>query len=264
MINTINNTIAPDTCTGSNHSIRQLRGKSKGQAIVAFLLALALLFVMFISAFEIAMYGNMDWYRRTYERHDIFSELDMEMEDVMYVTKEMMAYLRGNREDLFVTTTVGGQEVSFFGEQERFHMWEVMLLFIGGLRLRMLAIGFIIIAFVILIGTKAKLTRLLPRAFLFALGTVMAFCLFLVMAFLIDFNHAFLIFHEIFFDNDYWLFDPATSYMIRMLPEGLFYDMIMRVLAIYGIFLLVTCGASILAICKTKRRSSCPTLEEST
>ena len=40
-------------------------------------------------------------------------------------------------------------------------------------------------------------------------------------------------FHHIFFDNDLWLFDPATDYMIRMLPEGLFYDMVMRIGAIF-------------------------------
>ena len=32
-----------------------------------------------------------------------------------------------------------------------------------------------------------------------------------------------------FFDNDLWIFDPAEDYMIRMLPEGLFADMVMRI-----------------------------------
>ena len=40
---------------------------------------------------------------------------------------------------------------------------------------------------------------------------------------------SFTLFHEIFFTNDLWLFDPATDYMIRMLPEGFFYDMVMRI-----------------------------------
>ena len=44
-----------------------------------------------------------------------------------------------------------------------------------------------------------------------------------------DFTKYFTIFHEIFFTNDLWLFDPATDYMIRMLPEGFFYDMVMRI-----------------------------------
>ena len=44
-----------------------------------------------------------------------------------------------------------------------------------------------------------------------------------------DFNAVFTLFHEIFFDNDLWIFDPATDYMIRMLPEGFFYDFVFRI-----------------------------------
>ena len=29
----------------------------------------------------------------------------------------------------------------------------------------------------------------------------------------------FAFFMKIFFDNDQWMFDPATDYMIRMLPD---------------------------------------------
>ena len=43
-----------------------------------------------------------------------------------------------------------------------------------------------------------------------------------------------------FFTNDLWLFDPETDYMIRMLPEGFFYDMVMRIGACFvgGLILL--------------------------
>ena len=34
---------------------------------------------------------------------------------------------------------------------------------------------------------------------------------------------------SLFFTNDLWLFDPSTDLMIRMLPEGFFYDMVMRI-----------------------------------
>ena len=57
---------------------------------------------------------------------------------------------------------------------------------------------------------------------------------FLAIAFAVDFTRCFTIFHEIFFTNDLWIFDPATDYMIRMLPEGFFADMVAR---IGGIFL---------------------------
>ena len=63
--------------------------------------------------------------------------------------------------------------------------------------------------------------------------------LLLGIACLSDFNAVFVQFHHIFFDNDLWLFDPAEDYMIRMLPEGLFYDMVMRIGAIFVAGLIV-------------------------
>jgi len=38
----------------------------------------------------------------------------------------------------------------------------------------------------------------------------------------IDFERAFILFHKIFFSNDYWVFDPATDPVITILPERYF------------------------------------------
>lgn len=38
----------------------------------------------------------------------------------------------------------------------------------------------------------------------------------------IDFDSVFLIFHKLFFSNDYWIFDPETDPVINILPEAFF------------------------------------------
>ena len=38
----------------------------------------------------------------------------------------------------------------------------------------------------------------------------------------LDFNRYFVLFHEIFFDNDLWILDPQTSILIRMVPLNFF------------------------------------------
>ena len=78
------------------------------------------------------MYSDFGVYQREYEKYDVLSDLDMTMDDVMHVTHEMMAYLRGEGDTLSVITTVEGEEQDFFNEQDRFHMAEVRDLFIGG------------------------------------------------------------------------------------------------------------------------------------
>ena len=210
------------------------------------ILSLALLFIVFITSFQVAMYGDMDWYRRAYERYDVLSQVDMTMDDLMFVTEEMMEYLINNREELVVYTTIGGEYKDFFGPQERFHMWEVQVLFLGGLELRYISIIILLASLVVLLWTKANLKRILPRSFWITLGGFTATTITLALIFYFNFSRAFVIFHEIFFDNDYWIFNPRYSYMIRVLPERLFYDMIMRVLGIFGISVLILLAISIL------------------
>ena len=216
------------------------RGRENGlRKAAALTAAFALIFAALITSFEIAMYADFDIYRKEYEKYDVLTQLDMTMEDAMYVTREMMAYLRGDREELSVMTTVEGKEQDFFNEQDRFHMGEVRELFIGGLDLRLGACAIAVGCLVLLVFSRADLGRILPWAYRRALAVCAAAVLLLGAACMIDFNAVFVQFHHIFFDNDLWLFDPAEDFMIRMLPEGLFYDMVMRIGGIFAGFLIL-------------------------
>ena len=105
------------------------------------ILGFSIIAALLITSFEIAMYADFDVYQREYEKYDVLSDLDMTMEDVMYVTHEMMDYLRGEGDTLSVMTTVEGKEQDFFNEQDRFHMAEVRTLFIGGLNKRNVSVA---------------------------------------------------------------------------------------------------------------------------
>lgn len=219
----------------------------KLQWAAGILLSFSVIAILLISSFEIAMYADFSVYQREYEKYDVLDDLDMKMEDVMYVTEEMMAYLRGDRDTLSVITTVEGQEQDFFNEQDRFHMGEVRDLFIGGLNIRTGAVVTALICLAFLIASKACLKKILARSYQIALGITGAAVIFIGAAALIDFNAVFVQFHHIFFDNDLWLFDPAEDYMIRMLPEGLFADMVLRIGHLFVGSLLILLIISVLA-----------------
>lgn len=197
------------------------------------ILGFSIIVALLITSFEIAMYSDFDVYRQEYEKYDVLSDLDMTMDDVMYVTHEMMDYLRGEGDTLSVMTTVEGKEQDFFNEQDRFHMGEVRDLFIGGLNIRLGACAAAVLCVLFLLFTRADIKKIIPRSYRIALGVTGAAVLLIGIAAVVDFNTVFVQFHHIFFDNDLWIFDPAEDYMIRMLPEGLFYDMVMRIGAIF-------------------------------
>ena len=203
------------------------------------ILGFSVIATLLITSFEVAMYSDFDVYRNEYEKYDVLSDLDMSMDDVMYVTHEMMDYLRGEGDTLSVITTVEGREQDFFNEQDRFHMGEVRDLFIGGLNIRIGACVAAVLCIIFLIITRADMRKIIPRSYWIALGVTGAAVLLIGIAAVVDFNAVFVQFHHIFFDNDLWIFDPAEDYMIRMLPEGLFYDMVIRIGAIFVVSLVV-------------------------
>lgn len=203
------------------------------------ILGFSVIAALLITSFEIAMYADFDVYRQEYEKYDVLSDLDMTMDDVMYVTHEMMDYLRGEGDTLSVMTTVEGQEQDFFNEQDRFHMGEVRDLFIGGLNIRLGACAAAVLCILFLVITRADIKKIIPGSYWITLGVTGAAVLLIGIAAVVDFNAVFVQFHHIFFDNDLWIFDPAEDYMIRMLPEGLFYDMVMRIGAIFVVSLVV-------------------------
>lgn len=214
------------------------------------IVSLTAIVVLLITSFEIGIYSDFEWYEKEYEKYDVLTDLEMEMEDVMDVTHEMMSYLRGDRENLEVNTVVDGEEREFFNDREKSHMVDVRNLFLGGLDLRMAAGTIAIVALLILVFTKADWKKILPQSFLIGLGSFIVLAGAIGVLIATDFNKYFVLFHEIFFENDLWLLDPDTDLMIRMLPEGFFFDMVVRIGSIFIILLIVFIVISIFVLCK--------------
>lgn len=221
--------------------------------VIGMIFSFSLIAALLFTSCEIAIYSDFDVYEREYEKYDVLSELDMTMDDAMYVTHEIMDYLRGDRETLSVVTDVDGKRQDFFNQQDRFHMSEVRGLFLGGMAIRAGACVSMVVCIILLLLMKADVRRILPSSYLIALAAVgLSLAVAGVMA-LVDFNAVFVMFHHLFFDNDLWIFDPAEDYMIRMLPEGLFADMAARIGVIFAAGLVILLILSIAARRFSKR-----------
>lgn len=214
----------------------------KLENVVAFLAMVLLIFTILISSFQLAIYGDSEYkfYRTEYEKYDVTSSLGMKLEDVMKVTVQMMDYLIDREEELSITTMVEGKEQDFFNEQDRLHMADVKVLFLGGLKLRNWAAVVALALVAVLILRKADLGSVLFKGFIRAFVAVLIAAGIIGILFATDFTKYFTIFHEIFFTNDLWMFDPAEDYMIRMLPEGFFADMLLRIGVTFGALMAVT------------------------
>ncbi|ERJ12068.1 TIGR01906 family membrane protein [Haloplasma contractile] len=79
--------------------------------------------------------------------------------------------------------------------------------------------------------TKNKVLDYLKWSAMFLIGLPVA----LAFPFALDFNATFNKFHELFFTNDYWLFNPKTDPVINILPQTFFMHAAILILVILSI-----------------------------
>lgn len=217
---------------------------------------LLVIFALLITGFQLAVYGDSHYgfYKKEYEKYRVTDDLNMKIDNVMAVTEHMMAYLIGKEEKLSIVTDVDGEHQDFFNEQDRLHLADVRNLFLGGLKLRNYAVILATILMIVLMAKKADFRRLVPQGYLQALFVYLILAAILGVAMSIDFTSCFTLFHKLFFTNNLWIFDPETDYMIRMLPEGFFSDMVIRVGVIFIVLLAVPGVTAVVYSWKRKKK----------
>ena len=212
--------------------------------VLGILCGFALMIILLITSIEAVTYWTPGYYEKEYAKYGVLNDVHMEMDDLLDVTDEMMAYLRGSREDLHVPTIVDGQPREFFNDREIAHMEDVRGLFLGRLALRRISLGLIVACVILLLLLKADIRRVLPK--MICIGSALFFAVLAVLTGIIstDFNQYFIMFHHIFFNNDLWMLNPDTDLLINIVPEPFFMDTAARIAMTYGISVL-----AVFAIC---------------
>ncbi len=222
--------------------------------LLGILSAFCLMFTLLITSVEAVCYWTPGYFQHQYRKYHVLDSLpSMTMEDLLEVTDEMMDYLKGNREDLHVWTTMGGDSKEFFSEREIAHMEDVQGLFLSAIMLRRFCVLFIFLALVVIAATKGSIPDVLPKAIF--LGTLIFLGIAAAIGLIVstNFSKYFIVFHHIFFDNDLWILDPSVDMLINIVPEGFFRDTAMRILLTYSGSALMVLVISFLCIKKNKK-----------
>lgn len=207
--------------------------------IIAVIFSLTLFFVLFSTSIESVVY-NTSYYKWHYVNRQIDVETDMSIDNLMIVTRNMIDYLKDDRDTLQMQAEINGISEEVFGEREQDHMVDVKNMAVGMHLVR--NIGFLlVVALIVLAMWKSK------KLFIQMLGSVkfvfMATTALILMigGFLLhDFNKYFTLFHETFFTNDLWLLDPETDILINMVPEVFFFTTAMLVILVFALLTIIT------------------------
>lgn len=193
------------------------------------LCAFCLMIIFLFTSVEAVAYWTPGYYEREYTKYQVADEVRMDMDELLYVTEEMMDYLRGEREDLHVTALIDGVEREFFNEREIAHMEDVRGLFLGSITLRRFCALIAAICIGLLVLLKADVKRVLPQALCAGASLFLALAALLAGIISTDFSKYFVLFHKIFFKNDLWILDPSTDLLINIVPEPFFMDTALRI-----------------------------------
>jgi len=161
----------------------------------------------------------------------------------MVITDEMQRFLKGQRADFDIYATIDGKYQPVFNEQEQFHMIDVQQLFVTFKTIRNLSFAAILLIVLVLIRKKKLLLfdSLKSSAIL-----ILIFSALLGIGVTFFFEPLFIGFHQIFFSNDMWLFDPSTSVLINMVPEEFFISCAIRIVIFNLIYYAAVIAVSVL------------------
>ncbi|WP_096516844.1 TIGR01906 family membrane protein [Clostridium perfringens] len=150
---------------------------------------------------------------------------NLSSEEILNDYNNIIHYLNSPQEEVLKFKNF---KISPIGE---FHFLEVKEIFssIYLICLACLILG--IILFILLEKFKLKISL---KAFNIFFYEVLFIFLGLILGFYLNFSKVFTLFHKIFFNNDYWIFDPKKDPIINVLPESYF-----LFLAVFILFLVM-------------------------
>ena len=190
--------------------------------VMGYLVAICIL-LMVISQSIIFPTFFMPFFTWQYERLHVAETIQVEKDELMRVTTELLDYMRGRRQSLEdIYGVVAGQERRFFSDIEIRHMEDVLDLYNIAFVVRNIAF-FVMVALLLgmallkynVLHVIARCCREVQTCFLLLTGVLVGLISF-------NFNRAFNIFHHLFFDNDYWVLDPRYNLLINMVPLDFF------------------------------------------
>ncbi len=216
------------------------------KAVIFVIILVCLFMIGMYTSIELVAY-NDHFYEQQYRKNWVSETTGITDEQLMVITDEMQQFLKGKRADFNIYATVDGNYQAVFTQQEQTHMVDVQKLFIIFKTVRNICLIVLILLIAVLYKKQRKM---LLNTMLKASVTILLLSLILGIGIVFFFEPLFIGFHQLFFTNELWLFDPATSVLINMVPEEFFIACAIRIV-IYN--LIYYAGIITLTILGKKR-----------
>ena len=197
----------------------------------------AVCFTLFIFSLAVVLVLNAGWlYELEIRSLDLEKTAGMSAEEIRLNYQALIAYNRFWHRGALAFPTLP------MSESGRIHFQEVKRIF-DAIQILCLAAGAASAAFLIRFKGRRRSDALRLAGIL-----TLIFAAAVVVLSLVGWERFFVLFHQLVFRNDYWLFDPATDPVILILPDTYFLH------CAAGIWLLAVLGGVICLLLSGRRR----------
>jgi integral membrane protein (TIGR01906 family) len=165
--------------------------------------------------------------------------ITMNKEDIKKALDHTLKFMLAEVDDLQIMVSFSdGSTKEFYEHGEILHMEDCQKLFVGGRNIAWICFAITVIGIGILILNRKNFDSKIIKYFFFGLCGIVGLIGFIGLAAAINFDAAFIKFHEIFFPQGNWTFS-YRSYMIQMLPQDLVFQSIVYHMVVY-FFIYIT------------------------
>lgn len=194
-----------------------------------FLSLIAALFTVGISVITVLNIKSI--YVYAIDKYDLLKEVKITKEMLLEDYKGLINYLQNP----FIEKLKFNNFI--MSEGGEFHFYEVKKIFLGIYLIVILSI--IIFSIYLLLKKYKKEKNEIVKIFNNGANILITIFTILLIAITTNFSKAFVIFHKIFFNNDYWIFDEKTDPIIKVLPEDVFKLYAIIIVALIVIFIII-------------------------
>lgn len=197
-------------------------------AIASFMVAL-LLTVLNTTVFQETFFQNQ------YKSLNTAQSMKMSESDLFKATHSLFDYLKDKQDHIDLKVRVDNRDVEMFNTREKTHMVDVKNLYQGIMTIRLFCSCYSLLIMGVYLLRRDYLNPFQSLKNIVH-GIMMPL---IVLAWVslyayLDFSSFWIHFHQLLFNNDLWLLNPATDRMIQMFPEPFFNALVMRIIIVFG------------------------------
>ena len=221
------------------------------QAIAGSLAILALLVFLLISNVRIA-FNSVGLYAYGFDKYHVSENTGIERPELVKAAAGLIEYFNSDQEPVHIQVKQGNQQIELFTGREAQHLADVKELLNRVYLWQELAavylVGFGLLCY---LWWRRQWSRRLAGWLLWGSGAVLGVLVVMGIASAINFDAVFTQFHLISFVNDLWQL-PFDSYLIRMFPEGFWFDSVMLVAGATAVEAIIIGGLSFFWLRRTR------------